>query len=239
MLEEAVKLEYKMKKEDLLVYKTTVHSIQEIKSEEQSGKTYSDVEMKMAQKCSNIDKDGILTVDMTIQSGKLLRDGESANLPNIGQTITLKMKNNGEIVHASVDLPFEQPAFPDKKVKKGETWTGQSKISIPGKSEMATLNYNYLLWDFKKVQGYECSEIKVSCPETRIPLGEGIEQVLTANGTTYFAHNDGRLVKSEVNTDTKITAQDGTVFTEIRVIVELEEKRQDLLSSPDEMYIIK
>jgi hypothetical protein len=239
MIGEAVKLEYKMNKDDVLTYITTVHSEQEIKTDEQSGSTYSDVEMKMRQKCTNVDADGTITVDMTIQSGRLIRDGESMELPNVGQTITLKMKKNGEIVHSSVDLPFEQPAFPVKPVKKGESWTGQSKISIPGKPEMVTLNYNYSLWDFTRMRGYDCSEVKVFCPETSIAIGEGIEQVLTATGNTYFAHKDGRLVKSEVNTNTKITAQDGSVRTEIRVVVELEEKKQEDISSPDEMYIIK
>jgi hypothetical protein len=239
MVGEAVKLEYKMTKGETLTYRTTVHSEQEIRTEGQSGSTYSDVEMKMVQKCTDVAADGTMTVDMTIQSGRLIRDGESTELPNVGQTITLKMRNSGEIIHTSVDLPFEQPAFPTKPVKKGENWTGQSRISIPGKPDRVTLNYNYSLWDFTKTLGYDCSEIKVNCPETMIPIGEGIEQVLTAEGTTYFAHKDGRLIKSEVNTNTRITAQDGSVRTDIRVVVELEEKKQPGLPEPDEMYIIK
>ncbi len=237
---EAVMLEYKMKKGETLNYTTTVHSEQEIKTEEQSGSTTSDVVMKMVQKCTDVAPDGTMTVDVTIQSGKLKRDGEEEELPNVGQTITLKMKKSGEIVHTSVDLPFEQPAFPTKAVKKGDTWVGKSKISIPGKPDMVTLEYNYSLWDFTKILGYDCAEIKVACPETKIPIGEGIEQVLTATGTTYFAYKEGRLVKSEVETKTKITAQDGSVYTVIKVVVELQDKAQGGISpSIDEGFIIK
>lgn len=236
---EAVMLEYKMSKGETLTYKTTVHSDQKIKTEDQSGSTTSDVEMIMVQKCTEVANDGTMTVDVTIQSGKLSRDGEAEELPNVGQTITLKMKRNGEIIHTSVDLPFEQPAFPANSVKKGDTWVGKSKITIPGKSDMVTLSYNYSLWDFTKALGYECAEIKVACPETKIPIGEGIEQVLTAQGTTHFAHKEGRLVKSEVETRTKITAQDGSVDTSIKVVVELQEKKEPGMGSPDEGYIIK
>ncbi|MFP4498169.1 MAG: hypothetical protein ACLFQV_08155 [Vulcanimicrobiota bacterium] len=239
MVGEAVLLEYKMKKGETLTYKTTVHSEQEIKTEEQSGSTKSDVEMKMSQTCTEVAPDGTMTVDVTIDSGKLIRDGESEELPNVGQTITLKMKKSGEITHTSIDLPFEQPAFPTNNVKKGETWVGKSKISIPGKSDMITLNYNYSLWSFTNVNGYDVAEIKVSCPETKIPIAEGVEQVLTAEGTTHFAHKVGRLVKSEVTTTTNITTQDGSVNTTIKVLVELQDKQAPGLSTPEEGYIIK
>lgn len=237
---EAVMLEYKMKKGETLTYKTTVHSEQEIKTEDQSGSTSSDVEMKMVQKCTDVAADGTMTVDVTIQSGKIMREGEEEELPNVGQTITLKMKKSGEIVHTSVDLPFEQPAFPVDKVKKGDSWIGKSKISIPGKQEMVGLDYNYSLWGFTKVSGFDCSEIKVTCAETNIPIQEGIDQTLSAEGTTFFAHKEGRLIKSEVSTKTVITAQDGSVDTKIRVTVELEDKAATIgIGEPDGGFIIK
>lgn len=240
---QAVMLEYKMKKGETLTYKTTVHSEQEIKTDEQAGSTSSDVEMKMVQKCTDVGPDGTMTVDVTIQSGSIKREGEEEELPNVGQTITLKMKKNGEIVHTSVDLPFEQPAFPTKPVKKGDSWVGESKISIPGKPDMVSLDYNYSLWDFTKILGYDTAEIKVACKETKIPIQEGIDQTLSAEGTTYFAHKEGRLVKSEVATKTVITAQDGSVDTKIRVTVELEDTKKPSmgmgLGSPDDGFIIK
>jgi hypothetical protein len=241
VVSEAVMLEYKMKKGETLTYKTTVHSQQEIKTEDQSGSASSDVEMIMVQKCTDVSADGIMTVDVTIQSGKIKREGEEQELPNVGQTITLKMKKNGEIVHTSVDLPFEQPAFPANAVKKGVNWDGNSKISIPGKPDMVALKYNYTLFNFTKVQSFDCAEIKVACPETKIPIQEGIDQVLSAEGTTFFAHKEGRLVKSEVKTKTLITAQDGSVDTNIRVTVELEDRKGagSDLAEPEEGYIIK
>jgi len=236
---EATKLEYIMKKDETLTYKTSVHSEQVIKTKDQTGSTTSDVEMKMLQKCTEVTPDGVMTIDVTIQSGTIKRDGQEEELPNVGQTITLKMKRNGEIVHTSVDLPFEQPAFPTNVVKKGDTWVGKSRITIPGKPEMFDLVYDYMLQDFVNLAGYDCALIKVECKETKINIDEGIDQVISASGMTNFAHKDGRLVRSEVDTKTVITAQDGSVDTKIKVIVEIEGKKEAGLSSTDDGFIIK
>ena len=64
-----------------------------------------------------------------------------------------------------------------------------------------TLTYHYSLWDFRRVGGYKYAEINVSCPETAIPLQDKVEQKISAKGTTFFAYKEGRLVRSEVETN--------------------------------------
>lgn len=223
---ETINLEYKMKKGEEIRYKTIVDSEQIIKEKEDKQEMRSHLEMVMVQRCTEVSTDGIMSVEVVIESGSLQRDGEEEPLQNIGQVITMKMKKNGEITHVQpAEMPFTQPPFPSKSISKKEKWTGDSKVTIPGRPEPILLVYNYILWDFVKMEGHECAEIKVSCPENKIELAEGVEQVLSATGTTYFAHKKGMLIKSEVETKTDITAPDASINTHIRVKVELVESK--------------
>ena len=231
---DAVSLEYKMKQGEALQYKTTVESNQSLTEGSQSASGSSVMEMVMAQKATNVAADGTMDVDVTISSVSLQRDGESvpfdAGQDPTGKTVSMKMKKNGDVVQTSMELPFSQPPFPSRPLKKGETWTGDSKIPVPvtnddgqvvGHREV-TLRYHYSLWDFTRVGGYECAEIRVSCPESSIPLQDKVEQRISATGTTYFAHREGRLVRSEVETDSSINAPDVSIRNHIKVRVELE-----------------
>ncbi|MDQ7822887.1 MAG: hypothetical protein RDV48_08850 [Candidatus Eremiobacteraeota bacterium] len=220
---EAIQLEYKMKKGEEIRYKTTVDSEQTIKEGDQKQEMVSHLEMVMLQKCSDVAADGTMTVDVVIESGTLKREGAEEPIPNVGQVISMKMKKNGEISQTSVQMDFTQPAFPTKKIAKKEKWTADSKVNIPGRPEPIKLDYNYILWDFVKKEGHETVEIKVSCPDTKIELQEGVEQVLSATGTTYFAHKEGMLIMSEVETKTDISApkENAAINTHIRVRVEL------------------
>lgn len=239
MAGENISLEYKMKKGEEIRYKTTVVSEQSIKEGDNKAEMKSHLEMVMLQKATDIAADGTMTIDVIIESGSLKRDGETEPLPNIGEKISMQMKKNGDIVKTNVDLPFSQPPFPSKPIKKKDTWTGESKVNIPGRPDPVTLNYNYILWDFTKTEGHDCAEIKVSCPECKIALAEGVEQVLSATGTTFFAYKDGMLVKSEVETKTDITAPDAEVKTHIKVKVDLvESKRKSIgVGEPDGFHI--
>jgi hypothetical protein len=218
---DGIKLEYKMDKGEILDYKSTVHSEQEIIEKEQSNSQSSDLEMLMSQEAKDIDLDGTILVQVNIKKGVLRMDGKEDELPNVGQSIAMRMKKNGEIVQSSVDFPFTQPPFPEKIIKQGDTWTSQSRVEIPGRAEPVFLTYHYSLWGTKTLTGYECAEIKVSCPETEVDIQEGMKQKISAIGTTYFAPKEGRLIRSEVETATKITAEGMELKNSINVVVEL------------------
>jgi hypothetical protein len=79
----------------------------------------------------------------------------------------------------------------------------------------------------------------VKCPETTVALQEGVDQKIVANGTTYFAHKQGRLVKSEVNTETVVTAGDVKATTKIQIVVELTEAGGGGAASTDEGFIVR
>lgn len=252
MLGEAVILAYNMREGESLRYKTEVLSEQTIKEEGQSPQTGQSVlEMTMLQAVKSVSPDGQMTVDVTIESGSIKRDGQVAPLPSVGQTITIVMKKNGEIVRTSVDFPFSQPAFPEKTVSLKDSWTGESKMDIPlyddngnqTGTKAVTLNYKYTLSGFEQKLGYETAVITVSCPETRIELQQGVEQKISASGVTNFGHKHGRLVQSKVSTETEITAPGTSVGTRIKVNVELVDSggpaADGFGGQPDEQFIIR
>jgi hypothetical protein len=253
MINDAVLLAYRMNLGESLRYRTEVQSVQKIK---ETGKatqqSQSVLEMTMLQTAKEVAPDGTTTVDVTIEKGTIKREGQVLPLPSAGSTIQIVMKRSGEIVRTSVDFPFNQPAFPEHPIKLKETWNSDSKMDIPlydddgnqtGVKEVI-LKYGYTLAGFEHVLGYETGQIVVSCPTTQVTLSEGVEQKITARGQTNFAHQQGRLVRSKVETETEITAPGTSVETSIKVTVELTEviAGKDGGETPgasDELFIIR
>lgn len=231
---DAITLEYKMQPGETLQYRTVVQSEQTLQEGSQTASGSSVMEMVMGQKATEVSPDGTMGVDVTIQSVSLKRDNEAVPFEPgqdpTGKTVSMKMKKSGEVIQTNMELPFSQPPFPTRAIKKGETWTGDSQIPVPITDaegqvtghRQVTLRYHYSLWDFTRKQGYDCAEIRVSCPESTIPLQDKVEQRISATGTTYFAFKEGRLVCSEVETDSQIAAQDVSIKNHIKVRVELE-----------------
>lgn len=225
---DSILLQYKCKKGETVRYRTTVDSHQDVKEKGQSMEISSKVEMVMAQTCTDIAADGTMSIDVLIEEGYILRNGERQELPNKGQKIAMKMKKSGDITSTSTPVDFSQPSFPEEPKAKKDRWNSESLINIPNRNEPVKLDYKYILWDTVKADGYDCAEIKVSCPETAIELQEGVTQTISATGATYFAYKEGLLVKSEVETKTDIESpkDDAAINTRIRVKVVMEGKPQ-------------
>lgn len=226
---DTITLEYKMSPGEVLRYRTQVDSEQGIKEEGQPEQTNKSVlEMTMEQSVKDV-SGGLSTVDVTIQDGQIRRENEAMPLPSVGQTIGITMKRTGEIVRTSVDFPFSQPAFPERTLRLNDKWTGDSKMDIPitdaegnqTGTKQVTLTYHYTLAAFERVGGYDAAVISVECPKTSVEIQPQVTQSITAKGKTYFAHREGRLVKSNVETQTKITAPGAEVRTHIKVAVDL------------------
>ena len=54
----------------------------------------------------------------------------------------------------------------------------------------------------------------------------------------YFAHREGKLIKSEVETMTEVSAENTVVLTNTKVKVELLELAGPTPTAPDEGYIV-
>lgn len=232
MFGETIVLAYDMKPGEKLRYKTEVFSEQSVQEDGQPPQGFSSkMDMTMVQEGKKVNPDGSMEVDVTIVEGTIEREGQSAQIPTVGQTITIVMKRSGEIVRTSVNFPFSQPAFPEKQLKINDTWTGDSQMDIPlfddegnqTGTKKADLTYHYTLGGIEQSRGYEVAVINVKCPETRFDLTDDTAQTITASGTTHFSHKSGRLVKSQVSTTTEIKAPSAVVGTKIKVIVELQE----------------
>ncbi len=226
---EPITLEYKMSPGEVLKYRTKVDSDQSLREEGQpEQRNQSLLEMTMEQVVTEV-KGDLSTVEVTIQDGKIHRGDEVADLPAAGQTIGITMKRNGDIVKTSVDFPFSQPAFPERTLRVGEKWTGDSKMDIPrmdsegnqtGTKQVA-LTYHYTLAGFERIAGYDVAIIQVECPKTTIEIDSNVVQSIVATGKTCFAHREGRLIRSNVETKTTITAPGAEVNTHIKVSVDL------------------
>lgn len=232
MFGDTIKLAYAMQPGEKLRYKTEVVSEQSVQQEGQAAQAFSStMEMVMLQEGKSTNLDGSMEVEVTIEDGSISKGGQTEKLPTIGTKITIVMKQSGEIVRTSVDFPFSQPAFPEKDLKVNDTWTGDSQMDIPLYDDdgnqtgvkKADLTYHYTLAGQEQTKGYDTAVINVSCPETRFDLQEEIQQSITATGVTYFGHKNGRLVKSQVSTNTEITAPGTVVGTKIKVVVELQD----------------
>lgn len=230
MFGETIVLAYDMKPGEKLRYKTEVFSEQSVQEEGQPTQGFSSkMDMTMVQEGKSVNADGSMEVDVTIVDGIIEREGQTAQLPTVGQTITIVMKRSGEIVRTSVNFPFSQPAFPEKQLKINDSWTGDSQMDIPlfdddgnqSGTKKANLTYHYTLGGIEQSRGYEVAVINVSCPETTFELNEDTSQTINATGVTHFSHKSGRLVKSQVATNTEIKAPTATVGTKIKVVVEL------------------
>jgi len=233
MTAETIKLEYNLRDGEKLEYKTHVISHHKLTEKDKPPvEQSSTLDMSMFQICKGVDPQGLFMVDVIIQSGKIQRDGKEEPLPNQGQTVSMKMKKDGEITNSSENVPYSQPPFPKHPVKQGDTWTGESKIDIEGKPEPVVIKYNYTLIGFEKISGYTCAVIEAKSPDTIVELEPGVNQKLIASGKTYFAHSIGRLVKSIVETDTIITAPEIELKTNIKVEVALEEKGGEKTAEP-------
>src|SRR5579862_7999392 len=107
---EAINLEYKMKQGETLQYKTTVQSEQTLQEGSQTASGSSLMEMVMSQKATEVTSDGVMAVDVVIESVNLKRDGEKVPFEEgsdpTGKKVSMKMKKNGEVVQTSMDLPF-------------------------------------------------------------------------------------------------------------------------------------
>lgn len=232
MFGETIVLAYEMKPGEKLRYKTEVFSEQSVQEEGQPAQGFSSkMDMTMVQEGKKVNPDGSMEVDVTIVDGTIEREGQTAQIPTVGQTITIVMKRSGEIVRTSVNFPFSQPAFPERQLNINDTWTGDSQMDIPlfdddgnqTGTKKADLTYHYTLGGVEQSRGYDVAVINVKCPETSFDLTEDTTQTITANGVTHFSHKSGRLVKSQVSTTTEIKAPTAVVGTKIKVVVELQE----------------
>lgn len=148
----------------------------------------------------------------------------------IGQSMTMKVTKTGKILEVKgleglkrlmpqLDIQEmikqSQPAFPEKEVRIGESWIQKTEFPLPQIGKPVTVETKYTLRGFEKVKGYNCARIEVKMDVLLtglgldVPLGEPQTEVRMVidrlsqkmEGMLYFAHKEGKLVKSDQDMD--------------------------------------
>lgn len=241
-MKEAVKLEYKMNKNEEYIYQVDVDSTREITENTEVHTEHDLLKMRMVQKVTEVLPDGSYSLDMVVEPQEFFQGGNPVPLNAPPQTVQMKMNRSGEVLWSSMPSPASQPSFPKRSIFIGESWDGESKVNLQDLEGRplppAVLKFKYLLWGVEKVKGYDCAKIEVTNPETHVSLGEGLTQKITASGTTYFAHGHGRLVKSEVETKISMELPQGKVKNVIKIHVDLVQAPKEVMPSAGEEFLI-
>jgi hypothetical protein len=237
-LKEAVLLQYKMAKNEEYVYEIVVDSNREAKTNEGNQQEHDLLKMRMTQKITAVHPDGSYSLEMLVEPKQLVRNGQEIRVDPMQQRVNMRMSKSGELLETSLQGPATNPSFPTRPVFVGETWEGESKVNLqdPATGQPLPpvgLKFNYTFQGIEKMKGYDCAKIIVKNPETEIPLSPGIVQKITANGSNYFAHKEGRLVKSEVETRIVMTHPEITLYNNIRITVDLVQAPQGFSSNEE------
>ena len=192
-----------------------------MKDEENEVRENIVMKLKMVQKVENITPDGTYELNIEVTPESLEKDGTPMDIPIDPQKVFMKMDKYGNVLYSSIQAPSTATTFPKNPIKIGDSWTGESKVSIPELNREVKLLFTYTASAIKQVNGYECLQIDVEGQPSNLEI-EGITQTFETKGVTYFAYKDGILVKSDVTTNIKATAGEASMTHELTVSVNLE-----------------
>jgi WD40 repeat protein len=237
--EEPVKLEWKLKAGDVLIYKamtdtTLLAGMDEFRSK---------FEMLMTSIVTEVGKDGVMTGGdiIVIKLLQALANGEDVTSEMAEQVgfpqnrlRTWKMRPNGrklEVIPEPEPISlsgvlFEQTwvILPEVPVKIGDSWTEERTEPFP-----ATLTSTLVGRDM--VNGYDCAKIKIT---VKVEKPTAIREL-----TTFFAVNEGLSVKIEVTMNVKQPLQ--KVQDEMQIELSKREKLEgeELEQAREELALIK
>lgn len=246
---DSVLLEYKMVPGEVLKYKTIIATKQRTETENGPQELESYIEMIMDQKATKV-KDDQMDIEMYFSSGFVARNGQHEDLPVVGQTITMTMQKDGNMLASSFDNNTKQPIFPHKRLKVGDSWQENNVIEVPignNQTKQLVVTYTHTLTRIAYEQGCNVAVIEVNAPETKTELleenGQKIFQYLSASGTNVFAYEMGRMVSSRVGTKTIISVEDKPIsVVEVLNKIDLQEvipsKTEETQTFSNESFII-
>jgi len=245
--QEPIRLEYRMQRGESREYRAHVRSDQVVEDRGESRGATVLADLTLVQKVVDVQPPDTFRLQLIVAAGTVSRDGDTSEIPNRGQVIALELKKNGALVQPAPDVPFSQPAFPDRSLRQGDTWSSSSELIVPvagPDGRMAGVRreglvYNYSLWGFRRIMGYDCAQIHVTCPEALIEISPRMSQSISAAGTTFFAYKEGKMVRSEVETVTVLRSPESKVSSTVKVAVEIHEAASTGLAVGGEEFILR
>jgi len=163
-------------------------------------KTDLTTEIFLTQETSEVSDAGVIGLVTTIDSGRINVNGVSSVIPNVGQRVRTEMQPNGEILNtqglnANLNLSQMQLVFPDRELEIGSTWSN----TIPPSLQVPVgLDVTYKIVGFEKIKGKDCIKILSEVRSGDSSTIEGLSLDVKADGTIYFAFEEGMMVKNEV-----------------------------------------
>jgi hypothetical protein len=183
----------------------------------------SKTDITLTQKVEKVDQ-GVIDLILTYDSFDMEMTVGGKEIPGtlgekmVGQSITMKLRENGEIIEpqgiksmvalqgpsSDVSSMFFSlyPTFPDRALKVGESWTQTQEMDQTQMGVAVETQYTFVRREEKK--GYKCAVIDFTTSMSIKGSGEAqmnIEGNGTGKGTMYFAHEKGLLVDSAVELD--------------------------------------
>jgi hypothetical protein len=222
----AVRLEYNYEKNEKVRYKISISSEQSITDNDTMTPNNFTVEMLMSGTAFEVLPDDTYAIQYIVESGSMMQGDKKTRLPNLGQFFIMEISKSGEVMNTSFNLPFTQPAFPDRSLSVGSSWEDVTEISFPFKDKnlkvpYVSLTYTYTLKELSSLAGQECAVITVTCPETTIQVKDDYELSMSGSGKIYFAHHEGKLLGSYIKNTQLITTQGTEISTKLNTKVEL------------------
>ncbi|MCD6170774.1 MAG: hypothetical protein J7J76_09535 [Candidatus Latescibacteria bacterium] len=154
---------------------------------------------------------------MTIDLVSLVINGETDRKTSFPKKLyELKMLSDGSVVHEQ-NIPIAQEhqlllnmlfSLPEKEVKWSEGWS--KKIVIPPRDGKWAMEGNGKFKVLGEVmfEGYKCIKIKsefaINMENEKGPIKA--KGYMTARGVSYFAYKEGKFIKSNMESDMKLTS---------------------------------
>ena len=183
----------------------------------------SRTEMTLTQQVKKVDQ-GIADIKLTYDSFNMEMNVGGKEIPGsmgdemVGKSITMRIRENGEIVEpqgiksmVTLQGPSSDvssmlfnlyPIFPDRALKVGESWTQTSETPQAEMGVAVESQYTFVRREDRK--GYKCAVIDFTISMNIKVTGEeamNIEGSGTGKGTCYFAYEKGLLVESSAELD--------------------------------------
>ncbi|MBU4310612.1 tetratricopeptide repeat protein [bacterium] len=236
-----VKLEYKVKKGDVLRYKQITTGQIEFKITNRKPKiTNLRRETYYTTKIEDIDDKGVAQASMTIEAvTEKEKNGEKTSefFDFSNRPILMKITKQGETevknwedckaIFKELEMPSVvvqfSPTLPEKKVRVGSTWIDDEKMTyLFFDLSPIDIKLENKLMGFEKIAGDDCVKI-LTTEKTAIPIQKGKDSWykaevtikdfnLNKEFTTYFAYDKGR----PVNLEGKITGGEKRIYQRIK-----------------------
>lgn len=201
-----VRLRYKAQPGDKASYQMVMEGNTTVFVAAKQQKTALTTEIFLSQEVKEVLDSGSIAMDTKIESGRIVVNSVPSVIPNVGQVVRTEMQPNGQILNTQgmqnqLNLNQMQLVFPDKELEVGSSWS--SKLA-PSLQVPVGLEVTYKIVGFETIKGKSCIKILSEVRSGKKSSIEGLTLDVSADGTIYFAYDEGLMVKNEVKSQMKM-----------------------------------